>query len=101
MNKDKLKIGSRVWFYEEVKPYKVRAFNSRYIILTKPFNLKGTVFYTIIDTHKNIRSSDDRLFCSGYESDEQCADRMNEINSGIINLSRRNSIPCKITKISY
>ena len=96
-----LRKGSVVWFKEESKPYTVRALNDRYVVLTKPFNLKKTVFYTIIDLNNKIRSSDDRLFCSGYETDEQCNDRLSEITRGDIKLSRRNQIPCNVIRVKH
>lgn len=98
---EKIKIGTRVWFKEEKRSYKVRAFDDRYIILTKPFNLKKTVFYTIIDLKEGVRSSDDRLFCFGYKTSQQCVERLNDLRKGTSKLSKRNSIPCFVSKVKY
>lgn len=96
---NKLSLNSKVWFKEEKRPYRVRSISDRYIILTKPFNLKKTVFYTIIDLEEGIRSSDDRLFSFGYETSQQCAERLNDLMDGVSKLSRRNSIRCDIVKV--
>ena len=33
------------------------------------------------------------VFCSGYETQEQCEERLKELQSGRIEVSRRNSVP--------
>lgn len=49
------KIGQKIWFAREKRPYKVRACDGRYAICTKPHNPKRTVLYTIIDKELEIR----------------------------------------------
>ena len=94
-----LNVGDKVYFEEEKKPYKVKAIGDRFIILTKPFNLRHTYFYTIIDNKYNFRSSDDRLFSEGYSTTIDCEKRLKELESGEIKLSRRNKTNCNIVKI--
>lgn len=36
------------------------------------------------------------VFCSGYESDEDCAERLAELQSGEIEVSSRRGIPLDI-----
>lgn len=43
------KRGQKIWFEGEKRPYTVRACDERFAICTKPFNLRKTVLYTIID----------------------------------------------------
>ena len=45
----KVKVGDKVYVPNEKQPYRVKARDERYIICTKPFNLKHTVLYFIID----------------------------------------------------
>lgn len=83
-NLDKLKIapvGSRIWFGEnwEKRPYKVRARSERFLVCTKPFNLKKTVFYTIIDLEEKIRGTENLVFSMGAESDQDCADMIERL----------------------
>lgn len=97
----KLKVGDSVWFKEEVKPYIVRAISSKFAILTKPFNLRKTYFYTIIDLKDGVRSSDDRLFSDSYLTDSDCIQRLDELNRGVIKLSLKEAISCTITRIVH
>ena len=85
--------GGRVYVPDQIRPFRVRCRDERYIICTKPMNLRGTVQYFIIDLMEKIRGPDDRVFCMGYETDEQCAERLTELENGEICLSRRRSVP--------
>ena len=42
------------------------------------------------------RAPDDRLFCMGYETDEDCQERLAELQSGKIDLSVRRGIKLDI-----
>lgn len=92
----KVKVGDKIHFPNEKKPYRVRARDERYIICTKPYNPKHTVLYTIIDLQNKWRGPDNMIFCSGYESDEDCAERLSELQSGEIEVSRRRGIALDI-----
>lgn len=92
----KVTVGDKVFVPKEKRPYKVRARDDRYIICTKPYNPKHTVQYFIIDLQERWRAPDDRIFCSGYETDEHCAERLKELQDGKIGLSFRHGIPLDI-----
>ena len=92
----RVKVGDKVYIPNEKRPYKVRARDDRYIICTKPFNPQNTVLYFIIDLVDKWRAPDDRIFCSGYETDEDCNERLKELQEGIIGLSERRGIPLDI-----
>lgn len=92
----KAQIGDKVHFPTDKRPYKVRARDDRYIILTKPLNLYHTVLYTIIDLKEKWRGPDNMVFCSGYETDEDCNERLNELRRGEIEVSTRRGIPLDI-----
>ena len=87
-----LKTGDPVYLPCEVRPYRVRCRDERFIICTKPFNLKRTVQYFIIDLQRHLRGPDDRVFCFGYETDEQCMERLKELQDGTIEVSQRRSV---------
>lgn len=89
----KVEVGDKVFVPNETRPYRVRARNERYIICTKPFNIKHTVLYFIVDLAQKWRAPDNMIFCSGYETDEDCQERLKELQSGEIELSRRRGIP--------
>ena len=92
-----MKVGDKIYFVEEKRPYKVRAANDRYLVCTKPYNLKGTVLYTIVDLIEEIRGTENTVFCMGFESDEGCAEALTRLVSGESEISRRNRVPLKMS----
>ncbi len=92
----KVKVGDEVYVPNQKKPYKVRARDDRYIICTKPFNPQHTVLYFIVDLVKKWRAPDNMIFCLGYETVEDCQERLAELQSGEIELSRRRGVPLDI-----
>ena len=92
----KVSVGDKVYIPTEKRPYTVKARDDRYIICTKPFNARHTVLYFIIDLVNKWRAPDNMIFCSGYETDEDCIDRLKELQDGTIELSRRRGIPLDI-----
>lgn len=87
-----LKPGDPVFVPNEVRPYRVKCRDDRFIICTKPFNPMRTVMYFIIDLERGLRGPDNMVFCSGYETQEQCEERLKELQSGWIEVSTRRSV---------
>lgn len=87
-----LKPGDPVFVPNEVRPYRVKCRDDRYIICTKPYNPKRTVMYFIIDLERCVRGPDNMVFCSGYETQEQCEERLKELQEGKIEVSHRNCV---------
>ena len=87
-----LKPGDPVFVPNEVRPYRVKCRDDRFIICTKPFNPMRTVMYFIIDIERGLRGPDNMVFCSGYETQEQCEERLKELQSGWIEVSTRRSV---------
>ena len=85
----------KIWFAEEKLPYTVQARNERFLVCTKPFNLKHTVLYTIVDLKYEIRGTEDLIFCMGYETKNRCEEALKRLDSGESGLSR-NSIKLNI-----
>lgn len=92
----KVNIGDKVYVPNEKRPYIVQARDERYIICTKPFAVRHTVLYFIIDIIDKWRAPDNMIFCSGYETQEACIKRLYELQQGKIELSRRRGIPLDI-----
>ena len=67
-------VGTRIWFAEEKRPYRVRARGRRYLVCTKPYNPKHTVVYTVVDLEENVRGTENLIFGMGAETDQQCED---------------------------
>jgi len=92
-----LKQGDPVYLYTEKRPYRVKCRDDRYIICTKPYNFKRTVMYFIVDLKEQRRGPDNMVFCSGYETQEQCEERLKELQEGRIEVSRRHDLPLYFT----
>lgn len=92
----KASVGDKVYIPNEKRPYTVQARDERYIICTKPFAAQHTVLYFIVDLVEKRRGPDNMIFCSGYETQEDCIERLQELKQGDIELSRRRGIPLDI-----
>lgn len=92
--------GQRIWFEEEKFGYTIRACSKRYLVCTKPFNLrKNTVLYTVVDLEEKIRSTDGYVFSPyDYVSDEDCKALIEDLENGH-RISHRNAISLKIKKV--
>lgn len=97
----KLSVGDKVWFEEEKQGYTVQASDELFAVCTKPFNAKKTVLYTIIDFKKEIRGTENLVFCMGFESKTECKDALIRLQKGESEVSHRKNIPLKIRKIKY
>lgn len=92
----KVSVGDKVYIPNQKQAYRVRARDDRYIICTKPFNPQHTVLYFIIDLVDKWRAPDNMIFCSGYETDADCNERLKELQTGEIELSRRRGVPLDV-----
>jgi len=88
----KIKVGDKVYLPNEKYPYTVQARDERFIICTKPFNLKRTVLYFIIDLVRKVRGADNMVFGFGYETKEQCEENLKRLQSGHMEVSYRNVV---------
>lgn len=92
----RVEVGDKVYIPNHKRPFRVKARDDRYIICTKPFNAQHTVIYFIIDLVDKWRAPDNLIFCLGYETDEQCLERLEQLQNGEIELSRRRGIALDI-----
>ncbi len=92
----RVEVGDKVYIPNHKRPFRVRARDDRYIICTKPFNAQHTVIYFIVDLVDKWRAPDNLIFCLGYETDEDCKERLRQLQSGEIELSWRRGIPLDI-----
>ena len=96
-----LHVGDKVWFNEEARPYTIRACDERYLVCTKPYDLKPkTVQYTMVDLKENIRGTDGYAIGPyDYYEDEDCQAYLKELQTGESQISRRNRIELNILKV--
>ena len=92
----KVNVGDKVYLPNEKRAYTVQARSDRYIICTKPFNPKRTVFYFIVDLVRKVRGTDNLIFCNGYETKEQCEENLTRLEKGEMEVSYRNVVPLDI-----
>ena len=81
------KEGDKIGFVGEKKPYTIQACDERYLICTKPFNLRHTVFYTIVDLVEGIRGADNYWAWGGrfeYKDKEECKMALKALNDGYV-----------------
>ena len=86
----RVEVGDKVYVPLDDKTYDVRARDDRYIICTRPY--EDTVMYFIVDLVNRWRAPDNMIFGSGYETDEDCQERLQELQNGEIELSRRRGL---------
>lgn len=96
----KYSYGQLIKFATDKRPFKIRACNERFLVCTKPFNLKKTVIYTIVDLEKNIRGTENLTFCMGFETDQECKEALERLTSGVSEITRRNFVPLDIVSVS-
>lgn len=101
MKQSGIKVNDKIYFKSEKKPYRVKAFDGRYAICTKPFNLQKTVIYTIIDFKENKRSSDSygKYGKYKYSLQEDIDEALKALKSGEMTLSVKNAIDLDILKV--
>ena len=93
----KVNIGDKVYIPDQKRPFRVKARDNRYIICTKWCNLHGGApIYFIVDLKAKRRAPDNRIFCEGYVTDEQCQERLKELQNGELELSWRRGIDLDI-----
>lgn len=89
-----LEVGDKFRFSAEVQRYTIRARDNRFIIMTKPFNLKRTYFYTIVDLDRGGRGDDNLLFGSDepYNTTQGAVENLRLLQTGYMEVSRRNFV---------
>ncbi len=100
-NRVEIGVGDIVTFKEEKRGYRVRAQGARYLVCTKPFNPRKTVLYTVVDTQQQIRGTENLIFGAGAETDQDCLEMIERLESGETEVSSRNWIPLVITAVRH
>jgi len=96
MDNEKMKVNSKIKFVGEKQRYTIQAINDDFAICTKPFNLKKTTIYTVVDFKRNIRGTENLIFPRGAETKEQCEAMLTRLVNKETDISHRNNIPLQI-----
>lgn len=96
-----IRPGDFITFEEERVKYEVQARSQRYLVCTKPFRLRNTVIYTIVDLQERIRGTENLVLCSGFETRELCEEAIARLEgrSGldfVSEVSSRNRAPLRV-----
>lgn len=96
-----VQVGDKVKFDAEKQRYTVRARDSRFVIMTKPFNLRKTYLYTIADLQRGVRGADSMIFGSidQYDTPEGAEENLKRLQSGEMEVSYRNVVPLSDAEI--
>lgn len=86
-------IGDRVKVPGHHAAFVCRARNDRFAICTKPFNLKRTTLYFIIDAELGWRGPENLVFGLGAESDEDLEAMLARLAGGESSVSRKRGVP--------
>ncbi|WP_175867879.1 hypothetical protein [Burkholderia diffusa] len=96
-------VGSRVYFEGERMPYTVQARDDYFLICTKPFAARRTYIYSIVDIKRGERGPDNMIFgrSGGYGSRVDCEEALRDLAdpASPLEVSRRNCVPLKISKV--
>ena len=96
-------VGWRVRFAEERNAYTVQARGSRYLVCTKPFPLRRTVLYTVVDLLEQVRGTENLIFGAGAETREQCDEMLNRLEGREehvqTEVSHRNRVPLRVVAV--
>jgi hypothetical protein len=94
-----IEVGDKIKFRTDKQRFTVIARNERFIICTKPFNLKRTVLYTVVDLENDIRGTENLVFGAGAETQEQCNEMLKRLASGETEISHRNYIRLDVESV--
>lgn len=92
-----LAVGDKVKFEAEKGAYTVKARSARFAICTKPFNLKRTVIYTIVDFERDVRGTNNLVFnVYDYAKQEDVDACLRDLEAGEVEVSYRNCVELDI-----
>lgn len=100
------RVGDRVFFLGEQRGYTVQARGDRYVVCTKPMNVRHTVLYTVVDLQKGIRGTENLVFGMGAETREDCEGMLARLEGRSAHcedspteVSHRNRVTLHVTRI--
>jgi hypothetical protein len=92
-----LKVNDKIKFTSEKQKYTVKAKSDKFIICTKPFNLKKTCLYTIVDLDRLVRGPNNLVFNNyDYMVQDDINECLKDLECGEIEVSHRRSIKLDI-----
>jgi hypothetical protein len=87
-----LNVGDKIKFRSEKRRFTVKAKSDRFLVCTKPFNLKKTCLYTIIDLERMVRGADNFGGRYDYMDQNEIDQCLKDLESGDTEVSYRNYV---------
>ncbi len=86
-------MGEKITMDGEKAPYKIMARDDRYVILCRPFNLKRTYTYSIVDLEEKVRGPCNYVFgpLVDFNTEDGAKENLAMLRSGKQEVSRRRS----------
>lgn len=87
-----MKVGDKVKCVGERIRYTIQARDDRFVIMTKPFNLrKGKYLYSIVDLERGVRGRDNLVFGSfeRYDTKKGAKENLKMLQEGEMEVSYR------------
>lgn len=87
-----MSVGDKIKFDDERQRYTVVAQDERFAILVKPFNVRRTYLYSILDLTQEVRGRCNRIFGVPHDAStpQGAAAVLAELQAGTLEVSRRN-----------
>jgi hypothetical protein len=96
-----MRIGDKIKMEGEQQRYTVKAFDKRFVILTKPFNPRKTYLYSIIDLERGVRGRDNLIFGFPYPYNTEIgsSEAIRWLNKGEMEVSYRHYKPLEESEL--
>lgn len=87
-------VGSKIKMNNEKQRYTVMARDRRFVIMTKPFNVRKTYLYSIADLERGIRGPCNLIFglANEVDSPEGAEEALSMLQRGEMEVSRRHGL---------
>ena len=97
----KLEVWMKIKFENEKQKYTVQASNMMFAVLTKPYNPKNTVIYTIIDFWTWVRWTENLVFWLWAETKMDCEEMLERLTQQETEVSSRNYRKLDIEEVHF
>lgn len=91
-------VGDKIYFKEEKRPYKIMARSKNFLVCAKPFNVRKTYLYCLVDLNQGVRGPDNYIFGGplSYNDPEEATLAVEELEKGLLKVSSRRSAELNI-----
>lgn len=95
-----LRCGVRVWLFGEKRPYTVMAKNKHLVACVKPFTVRKTYIYTILDIKRGYRGTDGFVLGLSWKNRTSCVDSLKVMHKYGGEVSQRNRVALSVVRMA-